>query len=129
MAKPKVLIVEDNEMQQAKYREALKSFVIIFEALTIDKAEEFFAQHTNFDAIIFDACVPGNTPTTPPIIKKFKETFLGPMIATSSDLNYRTLLLHAGCNYESSKDNVPGFLLEVLKLTSQASVNTSKVSS
>ncbi len=110
----KVLIVEDSYRYQLDYESALDGKVVLVAAFSITEAEEKFATNPDIDAIVFDACVPGETPTTPPLVRKFRETFTGPMIATSSDPFFQQELVAAGCDYESIKDGLPSKLLEIL---------------
>ena len=110
----KVLIVEDEERWQENYKQDLGGKVLIIEALTIKQAEEHFAANPDIAAIIMDACVPGGRPTTLPLVKKFRETFFGPMIAASSYTAYRKDLIWAGCDHEANKPDVPAKLLQIL---------------
>jgi CheY-like chemotaxis protein len=107
----KVLIVEDNKNYQRTYESALNGRVHMLAALSISEAQELFAANPGINAIVMDACVPGDTPTT--LIRK---TFVGPMIAASSDRDYRQELVHPGCDHEVPKGHVPAKLIEVLSL-------------
>jgi DNA-binding NarL/FixJ family response regulator len=112
----KVLIVEDSQGYQRDYARALTGKVEILAALTIDDAEDLFVENPDISAIVMDACVPGDDPTTPPLVRKIRETFTGPMIAASSDWDYRQELVAAGCDHEVPKGRVPAKLIEVLGL-------------
>ena len=116
MSKKKVLIVDDDDDVQAFYRRTLNDKVLLLSALTIKEAEELFATNPDLDAIVMDACVPEAPPTTIPLVRKMRETFDGPMIASSGDKDYRQMLVNAGCDHESKKGLVPQKLLEVLGL-------------
>ena len=99
MAKPKVLIVEDNFDIQRNYREALESVAEVLSAYTIKEAEELFATNPDIVAITMDACVPGGKPNTQHLVRMMRATFSGPMIAASSDSYYCGLLKDAGCSH------------------------------
>ena len=112
----KVLVVEDEEYLHGKWNRELDGKVVLVSALSIEEAEEKFTTNPDIDAIVMDACVPGDSPTTPPLVRKLRETFTGPMIAISSLGSYRRQLVQAGCNHESTKDSLPQKLIEVLGL-------------
>ncbi|MEK7645673.1 MAG: hypothetical protein AAB374_00995 [Patescibacteria group bacterium] len=90
--------------------------MVIVSAFSIEEAEEQFAANPDIVAIVMDACVPGDRPTTPSLVQKLRSTFTGPMIAASSMSDYRRRLLAAGCDHESVKEEVPQMLLEILGL-------------
>ena len=112
----KVLIVEDEECKYDGWRRELDSKVVLLFAPSIEEAEEQFATNPDIAAIVMDACVPGDSPTTPPLVRKFRQTFMGPMIAISSFRSYSRQLIQAGCDHESTKDAMPTKVLEVLGL-------------
>ena len=112
----KVLVVEDEEYLHSRWHRELDSKVVLVSALSIEEAEEKFTANPDIDAIVMDVCVPGNEPTTLPLVRKFRSTFAGPMIAISSLSEYRAKLVSAGCDHESRKDTLPAKLLEVLGL-------------
>jgi DNA-binding response OmpR family regulator len=102
-ALPKVLIVEDEWDWQDQFAEALRGQAEIIPAFTLDEGRQKF--RANYDAIkliVMDACVPGDWPTTPPLIREFREAgFKGPMVAASGDSYYRQMLIEAGCDLNS----------------------------
>ena len=112
----KVLIVEDETYKYDKWRQALDSKVVLIFAPSIKEAEEQFVANTDIAAIVMDACVPGDSPTTLPLVRKFRQTFTGPMIAISGLDVYRYQLIQAGCDHESTKDSMPAKVLEILGL-------------
>jgi DNA-binding NtrC family response regulator len=114
--KPKVLIVEDDESIQDSYKEFFEDSIQIFAALPIAQARELFSQHPDIAAIVMDACVPGISPTTPPLVKQLRAHFTGPMIATSSNPDYNRQLMAAGCEeaYEKSAERVRDTVLRLL---------------
>ena len=113
----KVLIVEDEVYRYSSWQQEMdgKEVVLLF-ASSIEEAEEQFATNLAIAAIVMDACVPGDEPTTIPLVRQWRQTFTGPMIAISSMSEYRTMLRHAGCDYESSKEDLSKKLLEILDL-------------
>jgi hypothetical protein len=112
----KVLIVEDSRGWQSDYARQLNGRVQILAALTIKEAEELFAANPDINAIVMDACVPGDSPTTPPLVRKIRETFAGPMIAASGAVWFRKQLMECGCDHQADKDDVPAKVIEVLSL-------------
>ena len=112
----KVLVVEDEEYKYDRWRREFDNKVVLIFAPSIEEAEEQFTANPDIDAIVMDACVPGDSPTTPPLVRKFRQTFMGPMIAISSLGSYRRELIQAGCDHESTKDAMPTKVLEVLGL-------------
>lgn len=115
---PLVLIVDDDEKIQRLFEESLAEKVIILPATFVELALNMFKDwQSKIDAIVIDACVPGNEPNTQPLVKKFREKgFLGPIIGTSSCEEYRQELMQCGCSHQAEKDKVPALLLELLKI-------------
>ncbi len=115
----KVLIVEDMEEFHVLWKGYLNDFsseIVLLSAFSIEEAEELFSANSDIDAIVMDACVPGDEPNTQPLVRKFRKTFAGPIIASSSVEEYRKELIKAGCDYESeSKATLPEKLLEILQ--------------
>ncbi len=114
---PKVLIVEDGRGYQAHWSTRLRGKVEILSAYTIREAETLFFSSVDITAIVMDACVPGESPTTPPLVQKMRETFFGPIIAASSSEYYRQELMDAGCDHECTKTEVPQKIMEILNLS------------
>lgn len=112
----KVLVVEDEKHWWGRWRRELDGKVILLCVPSIEEAEEQFAANSDIAAIVMDACVPGDLPTTPLLVWKLRQTFTGPMIAISSLGKYRRQLVQAGCDHESTKDALSAKLLEVLGL-------------
>lgn len=111
MLEKKILIIEDLADMQTLFKEELGHIFNVFSALSLEEAENVFTNYSHeLSAIAVDACVPGTTPTTPPLVKKMRETFQGPMIAISSSKEYRDMLREAGCNYDCEKEALPNLL-------------------
>ena len=111
---PKILIVDDFKQWQNSWKRRLGDKVEILSAFTIPEADALFSANPDINLIVMDACVPGDELTTPPLVRKFRETFKGPMIAVSSDEEYRKELMRVGCDHESEKEHLPKKVLEIL---------------
>ena len=114
---PKVLVVEDEFRHQRSWKDSLHGKVEIMSAYTIEEAEGLFFANVDVALIVMDACVPGDDPTTPPLVQKMRETFFGPIIAASSDWGYRQELMAAGCDHECPKHAVPQTVVRILNLS------------
>lgn len=115
MSEKKILIIEDLTDMQTLFKEELGNVCSVLSAFSLSEAEDLFTNHGHeLSAIAVDACVPGTTPTTPPLVKKMRETFQGPMIAISSSKEYREMLREAGCNYDCEKEALPNLLQKIL---------------
>lgn len=112
----KVLVVEDDESLYDRWRRELDSKVVLICAPSKLEATSQFIKNPDIVAIAMDACVPGNSPNTLSLVQAFRRTFTGPMIAISSLGIYRKQLIQAGCDHESTKEDLPAKLLEVLGL-------------
>lgn len=112
-----VLVVDDETKRFDGWKIGLKGRVDVIFASSILGAREEFARHASkIAAIAMDACVPGDSPNTLSLVRQFRETFNGPMVAISGSPSYREQLMDAGCDYQSPKDEMPTKILEVLGL-------------
>ena len=114
MAKPKVLIVEDSQDIQEMFRDALAQRMEVLSAFSIEEAKELFLKKQDLSAVAMDACVPGNKPNTMDLVRMFRQTFVGPMIAISSDDSYSRQLVLNGCSHRCEKYDLPEMLLRLL---------------
>ncbi len=114
----KILVVEDKTSIYESYQDSLPELEIIW-ADTIAQAMQLFTDHSDFAAIVLDACVPGSIPNTMGLAHHFRKTFNGPIIAASSDDKYNDRLMQSGCDYKSPKHFVPTKLREILGLSTQ----------
>jgi DNA-binding response OmpR family regulator len=112
--KPKVLIVEDEERWQHPFEALLVDKVEVIIAPTIQAAEKLFQENPDLSAILMDAQVMASFPNTMELVRKFRMSFTGPMIAMSSAPSNIKLLMEAGCNYGTEKDKAVDKVLEVL---------------
>lgn len=111
-----VLVVEDDGFHHKRWQRALGDDVVLLSAFSIPQAEQLFLENPNPDAIVMDACVPGDKPTTIPLVKAIRIHFSGPIIAASADPKFREMLMAVGCDHQSNKDMLPDKLRVVLGL-------------
>ena len=117
MAKPKILMVEDEDSLHKMVEEALGDRVAFLKALTLKEGQKLFRANPDIFIVVMDACVPGNSPNSQYLVRKIRETFSGPMIATSSVPAYREELLAAGCDYECPKESIPKMVLDLIDVS------------
>lgn len=69
-------------------------------AHTIADAEALWFKHgADVDAVLMDACVPGDEPNTQGLVRRIRrEEFTGPIICISSLREYGEMLIAAGCD-------------------------------
>ena len=105
--KIKILIIDDDRKRQEEWEWLLELFPVqIIQAFSIDEAEKIFNDTRNLDGIVVDACVPGHKPNTMEIVRNFRRSFSGPLIAISSIEIFNYMLISAGCNHKSEKDKL-----------------------
>lgn len=111
-----ILIIEDFESEKKSYVKGFtKKEVTILWAYRLEQAEKLFEENPNPDIIVVDGCVDDhNTLDSIPLIQKIRKTYKGPMIAASSSDNYRKVMVKAGCDLETWKENVNSLLKQVL---------------
>ncbi len=120
-AKPTILVVEDFQLIHTNVRDRFEGRANILSAYTVSEAEMLFSEYgSSIDAIVMDACVPGDEPNTIELVREMRRTFTGPMIAISGMQEYLDDLVKAGCNKVSSKSEVGKVLENVLFLDHQA---------
>lgn len=111
-----VLVLEDGHLFQKEYESAWRGKLNLLQAFSIKEAEKFVADNPGIDLIVVDACVPGNKINTEDFVIKTRNFFTGPMIASSSEPNYRKLLMKAGCSDEAPKNEISFLVLKLLNL-------------
>ena len=101
----KILIIEDDVDWQEIFRGGLNFVSVkIIQAFSIEDAKKAFDDNNSDLAIIaVDACVPGKNPNTMNIVKSFRSSFKGPMIAISSRDDFNNMLMSAGCDHKADK--------------------------
>ena len=110
----KVLVVEDDQHWSGIIRRGFGDKVLVVQAFTVEEAETVFQENPDLAAILMDACVPGDDPNTMWLVKKMRKTFTGPIIAISSNTDYRKELIQSGCDHEAEKDQVVQKVLELV---------------
>lgn len=113
--KPKVLIVEDDDLCQTMYTDCLGKTTEILSATTLEDGKRLFDENPDIAIVVMDACVPGGKPNSMKLVKHIRKTFSGPMIAASSDSDYQDILVEAGCSLKSPKYEVPSLVRELLR--------------
>jgi DNA-binding NtrC family response regulator len=112
--KKTVLVVEDITDFHSIWQQKLADTITILSATTIEEAADLFSANPSIDAIALDACVPGDDLNTLPLLKLFKRTFNGPIIAISGSSEYRETLVKHGCTHECQKRDLPQTLSTIL---------------
>ncbi len=115
---PAVLIIEDDPVYREVWKRRLRRHIEVFVATSFEDARRIFEQETGRIRLIAlcDALrtAPGNGSTVP-LLREFRPTFVGTILATSSDPTTQEYLLQAGCDVgESYKANVPTKIMEIL---------------
>ena len=117
-SRPTIFIVEDSPSCQKYYADIQKEQVTIVSARSLTEANEKWDSIQEIALVVMDGCIDNrDRPDTVPLIQKIRETFSGPMIAASSSVDYRKMLMRAGCSHEAAKPLVPAKVLELLGLT------------
>jgi len=116
MSLPKVLIVEDEEMIITPMSRQLDGFVDAVWARTVEKAKNAFAENSDFICIFMDGIIEGDSSATRELTRQIRETFSGPIIATSCDDECKEGLIAAGCDFACRKDEIKIKIKELLLL-------------
>ena len=118
----KILFVEDNKMMTDLYKDLLGDKFALVIAISIVEAEHAFKKHPDISVIVLDGFVFDNRDSKTPdtstheLLKKFKETFKGVIIASSSDPVARKKMILLGCDHECEKWDVPKKVFEIIGL-------------
>lgn len=113
----KVLLVEDMKIVHDGLKKMLGDKISLLSAFTIEGAKKLFEENTDIDAIVIDACVPGEEINTIPLVREFRKEYNGPMIAISTNGDYQKQLVEAGCNERClNKRQLHECLSELLRL-------------
>ncbi|MCP6726863.1 MAG: hypothetical protein KJI69_02370 [Patescibacteria group bacterium] len=109
----KILIVDDSDDDSDAATVALRGIMgrdeisIIYANTILDAERKFFApENQDIVGIIMDGHVSAgstNAKDTPELVKEFRETFEGPIIASSSDSALAERLVEAGCDEAGDK--------------------------
>ncbi len=115
MEKPKVLIVEDEELFVKAWMGLLKNEVEIVSSSTIEDAERIVGGSLDFALMVVDCCVPGNKPNTQALVRLIREKgFKEPIIAKSTDSSFTTALLNDGASHRAAPWEVPPLIRNLL---------------
>jgi len=111
----KILIVEDDELLQLAWKRLILATtpMEVIQAFSIKEAEIVFNENRDLSVIAVDACVPGDEPNTIDMIRQFRKTFTGPMIAISSRDDFNQILMLAGCDHEIGKGKLVKKIKEI----------------
>ena len=113
----KVLLVEDDQVIQMGWMVLLEDLPLqLLQARDISQARDLFYDNPDLDAVVMDGCVPGVELNTANLTMEIRKRFAGPMIAVSSEPDFRRALVQAGCDYACDKNLVPDKLIQLLGL-------------
>jgi len=113
---PKVLVLEDALDTCGLLKLQLEGEAELVFANSIEEARKNFTENPEIAAIVVDGCLSSDTLDTEPLVREFRATFHGPMIASSGDPYHRQQLINVGCNYECAKECIAIKLREILDL-------------
>lgn len=116
----KVLLLDDDNLIQAEWAFRLPAEVQALSAFDIEDAERYVRENPDIALIAVDGCVPGNHLNTLPFVREARQAFRGPMVAVSSNPDFRFELLAAGCDYACEKSALPEKICELLGLPDSA---------
>jgi len=111
----KVLIVEDEPSLLFVYRRCLSKRVNLIVIDNLKDAETFFSKNPELDIITMDGNIIGGT--TIALVRKIRETYKGPIVASSASPDLQKALLSAGCDYIASKEKLHEKIIELLVLS------------
>ena len=100
----KILLVDDSRMVQmilpALWASRWGDRVQVIGALTIEEARTQFASNSDLALIVMDARMEKGSkgPDTLDLVREFRKTFEGLIVAHSMDDKYNQPLVEAGCN-------------------------------
>ncbi len=112
---PTILLVENDPCLARAWRRTLQKGAYCLIATDIGDAEVLFATHPAIKLIVMDGCLGGRHLNTLDLIRAFRKTFSGPMIATASVSYFCDQMCIAGCNYRiNSGIDIPKLDLPVI---------------
>lgn len=114
---PKILFIEDSERAQESLKFRLAGRAEIVSACTHEEAWMKFAEHSgHLAAIVMDGSLAsGKQFDTGNLVRQFRATFPGMIIAASGNEDYQDDLIAAGCTLKVSKIEVGAFLADWLE--------------
>jgi hypothetical protein len=118
-----VLVGSDDEttlerlVHESQFLHDEEEVISIVSANSFGATWKLFLSNPSICAIVIDVCMQGpNAQSVLELVKKIKETFTGPMIATSSASFFRDPAVEAICGHYASKDNLIKELHGILQL-------------
>lgn len=114
---PLVLLVDDLSEVLNSWVSTLTEYgVPCLTASTLEGLDRGFALYKDdISAIVLDGCVPGHTVNTLPFILGARSRgFTAPIIAASSSLPYRQMMMRAGCSHQAPKDQAAELVADLL---------------
>lgn len=116
---PMVLIIEDESDWQRIYQDRLDRDIRIIKAYSIAAARQKMLDHAPVDLMVVDGYLgpQSSLDATIQMVKDFRQTFKGPMVAASANVKTNALLMSAGCDscVISGKHEVPSLVHQALK--------------
>ena len=110
MTKKIVLLIEDSQWSSANQLRKISDKEVEIIAVPIEKTALTLGS-LHVDICVIDACKgPHREICTASLVKIVRALFKGPVIAISYTAPSRVPLMIAGCNYETSKGNLPKLL-------------------
>ena len=112
----RVLLLHDQETLQKLWAEALREYVDVVCAHSIERARAEFENNPAFDVIAVAVYLLSEQLSTESLVAELRAKFKGPIMAVSSYAGDRKSHKKAGCDYESNVTSVPSEVLKILKI-------------
>ena len=116
---PRVFVVDDDRMLHKVLIMKLGRGMTILSAHTLGEARNLFAAYPDIRLIVLDGCLlrsslQAKMPDTLPLVGEFRKTFRGPIVAASSNPNFRQMMMGAGCDHECEDKDLLAQVIERL---------------
>lgn len=109
----RILIVDDDERIRRSLRQWFEADgLVVVEAATNERARQHFTENPDFFAILMDGWLAHNVDTCD-LITEIRQTFIGHIIAMSTDTELLKRQMAAGCNHSISKELAPEFVIQL----------------
>lgn len=109
----KVLLVDDELFVHELITDTLRGKAEVIIAVNAVEARQQFARHSDLSMIIMDGDLSNNS-STPDLVREFRQTFRGPMLAASGNFQRQRELLEAGCSHDARKPKTYRVVVDVL---------------
>lgn len=96
-AKPKILIIDDNENVTRMFRLYFEAEAEIIVAATLEEANHIIDAGGNWDLILLDGCLGGRDLNTEELARKIAAKSPTRLVAIASNESERRQLVYAGC--------------------------------